>query len=215
MKDELLEKIYSLVVLPESSESDADHLMTLIRKIQERDNKTQKYPLLIFYCDWTKHAILNRKVAQKIVLELNSVLFKIKDIADNDIVISEISQIISFERLQSEFHSFLFDYNLPLDIVIQKKLWLRFVVHLINITSNSVLELPREYKKNVPESINGIIATSLKFTWVKRNLFIIKNSSTEEILTLIITLSNTSTLVLPCKVLGLYLTKKDSDSLLK
>lgn len=211
MKNELLEKIRALTVKSDLSESDVDHFMTLIRKLQERENSDPNiYPLLSFFCDWTKHTSLDRKAAQGIVIELNEVLFRVKSVSDRNIVINEISQVISFERLQSELRCFLFDYGLPLNIVNEKNPWLYFIVNLINIISDCALELPENRRENVINSIkDGVVAISLKYTWVSESLFTNK-PSVEKVLALIITSSDTATTILPCKVLGLYLTAKDS-----
>lgn len=209
MRNELVDKISAIVTSSESSESDIDHLMTLIRKLQERTNSDLNlYPLLSLFCDWTKHTTLDRKAAQGIVIELNEVLFRVKNISDNNLVINEISQVISFERLQAELRGFLFNQGLPTKIVTEKVLWLRFVVNLINIISDCELKLPENRRGDVVSHVkDGATAISLKYTWTTNSLFTNK-PSTENVLILLITSSDTTTMILPCKVLGLYLTAK-------
>ncbi len=202
MKSEILEKISNIVANSDTSESDIDHLMTLIRKLKESEGKNlSSYPMLGLFCDWTKHTVLNRNAeGHRIVIELNDKLrLLIEDEQNKDRVYEEITKVISFERLQNELTSFLVTYQLPADIVEKKELWLRFVIHLLNIVSECPLELPQKRKRLVISSIqNGITATSLNLSWQAR-------SNSKRALFLVIKLSNQKKIGILCEVLGKYI----------
>jgi hypothetical protein len=216
MTDEIIEKISALVRKHDTSESDVDHLMTLIRKLQEREASDKNlYPLLNLFCDWTKHSTLDRNAeGHRIVIELNNQLFLLKNVSDSDALVGGISQVISFERLQSELINFLSFHGLPLDIVTKKKLWLRFVVNLVNIVSDCDLQLPEKKTNRVPNSIkNGVVAVSLKYKWLNEGIINnLQKVSKKKVLALFIGLNDTTTIILPCKVLGKFLTAKDNKT---
>lgn len=213
MKDELLSKISKLIKTQEISESEVDHFMTLIRKLQERTgDHSHTFSLLDLFCDWTKHTALDRNAkGQSVIIELNEKLFTLKGVEDNNTLIEEISRVISFERLQVELTAFLSKHELPLDIVTEKKLWLRYVVQLINIVSNCTLNLPVKRRSLVKNKIKeGIVAVSLKYTWINQEVFT-QARSAETVLALVIELSDTTTIVVPCKILGKFLTAKNNE----
>lgn len=214
MTDKLIEKIERIVSNYETSESDVDHLMTLIRKLQERTGTQGKYPLLAFFCDWTKHIKLDRNSeGHNIVLELNDQLYQVRNTPDRDTLINGLSQVISFERLQKELFDFLSAFGLPIDIVTKKKPWLRFVIHLINIITDCDLELPVKKRNRVVKTIkSGVVAISLKYKWINEGVFsspqIVQKNT---VLTFVISLNDTTTIVLPVKVLGKFITAKDNN----
>lgn len=211
MRDKLISKISQIVTSSDISESDVDHLMTLIRKLQEEtSNDPKNYPLLIFFCDWTKHTHLSwNPEVSKIIVELNEQLFLQKSGSTDD-VIQGISQVISFERLQADLSTFLSYYDLPLDIVTKKDLWLRYVINLINIISDSSLQLPEKNKDMIKRSIkSGVIASSLKYVWINQGIFSPEATVTKvNVLALAIRLSDTTTLITPCKILGKFITSE-------
>lgn len=202
MKDEIIEKISRIVTTKNSSESEVDHLMTLIRKLKEREGgNLHAYPILGLFCDWTKHTALDRNAeGHKIIVELNDKLrLLLKNEASKNMIFDETTKIISFERLQHELRVFLSDYQLPLDLVTKKELWLRFVINLINIVSECPLRLPERRRSMISSSIDkGVVATSLNLSWQSR-------TNKKKALCLIIELSNQKKVGVPCRVLGKYI----------
>lgn len=211
MQEEILKKIKSISLEKQLSESQVDHLMTLIRKQMEHMNKAdrKKYALLNFYCNWSKHIKISRSsIACEIILQLNKVLYCVKDSSDTNKVISEISSVISFPKLQTEINMFLKEFDLPVDLVTDFSRWREFVSHLINIIIDCPLVLPDIRKKEVTDTLKkGVVASQLRLTEVSQKVFepvMLKNYKAKKsiedslkVLVLHITMSDTTSIVLP------------------
>ncbi len=174
MIDEIHRKISDLVLNPNPSESEVDHLMTLIRKMQERKcgNKPSKYPLLDFFIDWTKHATLDRKMASSIVLRLNAILYENRNEKDVAKVKDKITDLLSFQTLREELRDFFEEYELQHNITEDEVLWDKFVKQLVHIITDCPLELPsKKYSEVVRGIRDGVIATDLRLSYVSSEFF--------------------------------------------
>ena len=169
MKSEIVDKIKLLVEKKKISESQADHLLTLIRKYHDQSkDKGSEYPLLMLFCDWSKHVALDRNSnAFDIIYKLDDILFKIKDIPNNDFVIAEISKIISFNQLKIDLNIFLNKLEVPQKNIFEHTNWLRFVVIIIGIIVDCPLILPDRKINLSRRSIgDGSVVKELNFTYI-------------------------------------------------
>lgn len=215
MIDELHQKLSRLITNDHLTESDVDHFMTLIRKLQERtDDTSDNFVLLNFFCDWTKHATINRNsVGYQLITEINEVLYQVKNLQDNDQVIRRISGILSFTRLKEELNDFLIKYDLPKTVVNIKTNWNRFTILLINIITDCPLTLPVKRNNMVKNSIKeGVIANKFKLSWLPKEVFTKKSVTGEKVLSLIISLSDTTSLILPYKIYGELFVTSTADA---
>lgn len=174
MIDEIHRKISDLVIKRDLSESEVDHLMTLIRKIQERKwgDKPSKYPLLHFFIDWTKHATLDRKVASSIVLRLNTILYENRNEKDVAKVKNKITDLLSFATLRKELRSFFEEYEFLHNLADDEALWDKFVEQLVHIITDCPLVLPsKQYSEVNNEIKGGVIATDLRLSYVSSETF--------------------------------------------
>lgn len=223
MIDELYSKISKILVKKDLTESDVDHAMTLVRKIQERDGtKNDNFKLLNFFIDWTKHVVLDRNaLGYAAILELNELLYQTKDSKDISQVRDNITALLSFVTLRDELREFLTKHSLPTSVVDVKSQWNRFSILLINIISDCSLYLPDKKRSQVRRSIKeGVVANAMKLSWVDPQLFktySLKPTTKgfapgEKILSLIITLSDTTTIWIMFPIYNnLYLTSSDLE----
>ncbi len=211
MIDELHLKISNLFTQDKLSESEVDHLTTLIRKYQERIGiKKTKYPLLNFFCDWTKHATIDgNPVGQDLIRLLNDVLFRISNLQDNNQVILEISKVLSITQLRAELSQFIHDYEFPDKIVKSVDQWGQFSINIINIIVDCPLVIPTKKQGTIKRSIKpGVVATQFLLTWVDSAVFT-KTRTDEMALAMVITLTDTTRILLPYRIYeNLYITYK-------
>ncbi len=219
MKPEIVDKIESLVKIKKINESQVDHLLTLIRKYHDqlKDNGSE-YPLLMLFCDWSKHVMLDRNSkAFDIIYKLDDILFKIKDIPNNDFVIEEISKIISFDQLKTDLNIFLNKLEISEKYIFEHTNWLRFVVIIIGIVVDCSLILPDRKIDLKRRSIgDGSVVKELNFRYVNEYLFSPKkiiatknlefNVDDPKVLVLMITMSDITHIVLPYRVHGKFIT---------
>ncbi len=221
MKSEIIHKIKKIVAEKEISEAQVDHFLTLTRKYHERTgNSSSEYPLLMLFCDWSKHTRMDRNSkAFDVIRKLNDVLVRVSNIPDNDIVINELSGIISLKQLSVDINLFLNKLNVTDKSLFSKPNWLYFVVNSINIIVDCPLVLPKSRIRQSQKSIGkGAVVTELNFRFVNENIFkpnkVLKYKPLQvadegkKVLALIITLSNTTHIVFPYKVQGKYLTSR-------
>ncbi|MGA2715978.1 MAG: hypothetical protein ABSG41_22985 [Bryobacteraceae bacterium] len=67
MKDGLKRKLEKALAKPIVSEEQVVYIMVELRKLMELSGDTDKFPSLLFHCDWVAHPVMNRKAAKKIV----------------------------------------------------------------------------------------------------------------------------------------------------
>ena len=220
MKSEIVNKIESLVKKKKISESQVDHLLTLIRKYHERSKDLgSEYPLLMLFCDWSKHVSIDRNSeAFDIIYKLDDILFKVKGIPNNDFVIAEISKIISFDQLKTDLNILLNKLEIVEKNIFDHTNWLRFVVIIIGIIVDCPLILPDRKIDLTRRSIgDGSVVKELNFTYINEYVFNPKkiiatkklefNVDDPKVLILIITMSDTTHIVLPYRVHGKFITQ--------
>lgn len=219
MRSEIVDKLKQIVTEKEINESQVDHFLTLTRKYHEQASDSgSEYPLLMLFCDWSKHTKMDRNSkAFDVIRKLNEVLVKVSTIPNNDIVINELSEIISFKQLSLDINTFLNKLKIIDKSLFTKPNWLYFVVNLINIIVDCPLILPKKKIQPSQTSIGkGAVVTELNFRFVNENIFkpnkVLKYMPLHvvddgtKVLVLMITLSNTTHIVFPYRVQGKFLT---------
>lgn len=219
MKSEIIDKLKKIIAEKEVSESQVDHFLTLTRKYHEQSGDIgSEYPLLMLFCDWSKHTRVDRNSkAFDVIRRLNDVLVKVSKIPNNDIVINELSEIISFKQLGLDLNLFFDKLGITDKSLFTKPNWLYFVVNLINIIVDCPLILPKSKIRPSQKSLGkGTVVTELNFKYVNENIFkpskVLKYKPLQvvddgtKVLVLMVTLSNTTHIVFPYRVQGKFLT---------
>ena len=192
-------------------ESEASHLLTLVRKtIEHMDYKEKaKYPILRFYCDWALHIKIDRSPAGlEIIKKLNSTIVKYKNVPDNDLIIEKISKVISLQKLRSETKKLFKSAELPLNFVTDNQKWGQFLDLLVEILLDCKVVLPKRskktkelYKSLISRPIKkGVYVVGFKLTKIDKSVFEKKPvASGISWVCLDITTSNTTHLVIPLR----------------
>jgi hypothetical protein len=85
------------------------HLLVDTRILLENAGKQKQYPTLNFYCDWILHPVMNRKTANKLLEDVDEVLFKLKSHSDRrpDDFENTLGYQIGFYGFEEELEAFL------------------------------------------------------------------------------------------------------------
>lgn len=119
MTNEIVKKIERIATLQISangrtlnlsplSESEVQHLFTLIRKLTEKvpDKDLSRYALIKFYCDWTLHSKIDRSTAgAKIVARIHDIILDHLKRRDSSSFATEITEALSLETARKEFNA--------------------------------------------------------------------------------------------------------------
>jgi hypothetical protein len=158
MQNDVARKITALATRREPlSESETSHLMTLCRKYLDHTPKEERlaYPIVRFFCDWAVHVTIDRsQEGLEILKRLNDTLVEVAPIADTDIVIGRITEVLSFRQLRREL-GVLFERIGVQDSIDQDQVrWKNFVVHFIEIIRDCPLEVGDV--ENMPRRARGL-----------------------------------------------------------
>jgi hypothetical protein len=121
-------------------------ILRVIRLILEKGKTKEVYPTLSFYCDWVLHSELDRNPkAHALLCELDRALVSILKETDMTKVTSEISNVLSIDKLRKDIIS-LFKSN-SIDPVLFSigDNWTAF----INALTNELLSRPITYPPDV------------------------------------------------------------------
>lgn len=90
--------------------------------------------------------------AMEILKEINSTIYELKRVPDNDRIIREITKIVSFTRLRKELQTFLKEFRIKDNLTSNPARWSKFVSSFIEITLDCPLVLtdPKDFKKVKP-----------------------------------------------------------------
>ena len=98
-----------------TQESEVLQFMVEIRKANDLRDKADKYPILVFFCDWLVHPVLTHKQAQNVLKGLGQFIDDTKrGTSVEEKNINFIGPVISFKRLQHELAVFLSEHQLEL-----------------------------------------------------------------------------------------------------
>ncbi len=175
MKNRTINKLKELITKGILTESEVNYFLNLVRKYIEyikckNEDDKEKYILLNFFCDWACHFILDRSTnAIQILQKINDVLVKYKDKIENDLMIKEIAEIVSFLSFREQIIEFLKEIGLEYEWINNNRKWENFVHMYIEIIIDCPLVLC-EYQKQrkiIKEYANNIISNPVEAdTWV-------------------------------------------------
>src|SRR5712692_10366369 len=74
MEDELLAKMHRRIEVGISCEEDLLFFLVNIRKLLERKDLKRDYPVLLFYCDWSVHAAMDRQGAEQMLQSVDELI---------------------------------------------------------------------------------------------------------------------------------------------
>lgn len=212
MKADIARKITQLVSKSEAlSESEVSHLMGLTRKYLEfpNDELKDKFLTLKFFCDWALHIAIDRSIpALEILVKLNDVIVELKKTPDNDLLIQEVTKIVSFPMLKAELRKFLLMLGIEDKLTTDTYKWGKFLERFIEIILDCVLILPDPpqsrrvkpyYDRIVSNPIKeGFWTIGLSISLVNESFFkALKDPSPNSLLCLILYASNTTKVVIP------------------
>lgn len=135
MKNNIIEKLHNLLLLDSPEEPKVSYLMIQIRKIIDHlgEEGENKYPLLLFYCNWSAHINMDRASARMILDRLSNFIRYDERYLDEEAI-----GIIGFVKLREELTQFLKDHDLP-NIWVSQDYWFKFRASLMKILIDSPL----------------------------------------------------------------------------
>lgn len=212
MKADIVRKITLLISKPEPmSESEVSHLMSLSRKCLEYPNEELKgkFLTLKFFCDWALHISIDRSIpALEILVRLNDVIVELKQVPNNDLLMQEVTKIVSFPMLRTELHKFFLVLGIEDKLTTDTYKWVKFLEKFIAIILDCVLILPEPpqsrrvkpyYDRIVSNPIKeGFWTIGLSISKVNESYFkALKILSPNSFLCLILYSSDTTRVVIP------------------
>lgn len=164
--DSHIEKKIESILIPPLTESDVSYLMLLIRKrIESLPVKDQEELFILkFFCDWATHTTIDRSLhAIKILTKVNSLIYKLQRVPDNNLIIEEVTKIVSFIELKKEIKKFLKRLGLKDNLTTDTHRWLNFVKCFIEIILGSPLTMPKDQnRKEFKPYLKKILKKPLK-----------------------------------------------------
>ena len=213
MRDDIESKINLLFeVGPIISEDQVRSLMILVRKRLEllTDSERLNYLVLNLFCNWCAHIKIDQSNSGlRIIARVNDTLVAVKDLKDSNEIQLELSKSFGYVSLRRELLLFLTNIGLIPYVEVStmgNDIWGHFITHLLEIIRDVPLEFPslnsldktkqKIYDQIAHNSIRpgaGIIA--MKITKVDYSKMGLKD--TGELLSLCISLEDTTTIVVP------------------
>lgn len=124
MEDELLTKMHGRIDAGITCEEDLLFLLVKMRKLLERKELKRDYPVLLFYCDWSVHAVMDRHGARDMVRRVDELIDRYLD--GNRDTLREVAALLSLDGLRSEIRRFCGQFGLPPYVVTDDDTWNRF-----------------------------------------------------------------------------------------
>lgn len=144
MESEVLAKVQAIITKESAlSESEVVDLMSKIRKLIEFMAPADRKPFATakLYCDWCLHTMLDRsKAGEDIVIGIHEKVVQIQGIPDNDLIIKELSKLLSWKELKSELAALFSKSQIKDGLTGDKSRWEAFIKHLLEIIRNSPLK---------------------------------------------------------------------------
>ena len=137
MIDQIITKLQKLLArdVPLNSEMKVVYYFVEIRKLLEKNNIANEYPIAGFYSDWCLHPIISRKNSIKRIR-------KILNLIEEGNGHNGMSQMISFKHLKRELAKINKHFQLP-SFTTDDVTWLRFKKNLRNVLIEQPIEIPR------------------------------------------------------------------------
>lgn len=166
MKSDMTSKIQQLIK-PRArlDEHQTRSLMILIRKelelMSDRDRK--QFLVLNLFCNWSAHSKIDQSMTGlRMLARVNDALVRVKQAADNNTILIEMTRAIGFDTLRSEVFSFL--KHIGINETISHHTWKTFLDNLIEIIRDVPLSFPltRELKLAERKIYEQIANNSIK-----------------------------------------------------
>lgn len=145
MDSHIKQKIDS-ILSSSMTESDVCYLMVLIRKFIENlpAREGKKFATLEFYCNWSVHTKIDRSLqALKLLSKGNSVIYKLRRVPNNNLIIKEITKIVTLMILKEEIKKFFKEFDINDNLTEHNDKWVNFVKCFIEIILGVPLSIPR------------------------------------------------------------------------
>ncbi len=147
MKVDINSKLNILCNKQHLTESEVLHIMVLVRKYLEYPDvdRNQKFLDLKFFCDWSLHIAIEYSIpAMEILVKLNDTIVKLKQIPDNDLLMKEVTKVVSFPRLKVQLHEFLSSIRVKNKLTTINDNWLNFLEKYIEIIRDQIIAFPED-----------------------------------------------------------------------
>ncbi len=139
MENELVAKIERRLGAGILAEEDVVYLMVKIRKLLERKNLKAEYPVLLFYCDWSLHASMDRRGARDMLSTIDALVDSYRTRGDQRAV-DEVANLLSLRMLREEICRLLAGCHVPDDAIRDEEAWARFRAQFVaNIADCSLV----------------------------------------------------------------------------
>ncbi len=123
------------------SESNAVHLMVLIRTILERDNAKNKYTTLNLYCNWTVHTELEgSRVGYRMLSDITRILSSQNHQAVDD----HVSHVLSLGQLRQDLIQVLTAEKVPVLLLNSVLGWEKVAGQIFKAIINKRLLWPKD-----------------------------------------------------------------------
>src|SRR3989344_7015866 len=102
-------KIEKIVNNTSFEECEVVYLMVLTRKYLEQlaDEGKNNFSVLKFFCDWSLHPAIDKSFhAMELLKQMNNLIVDLKATTDAKLIMDEITKVISFSKLRTEFQRF-------------------------------------------------------------------------------------------------------------
>lgn len=145
MKYDIQSKLNKLCQKESITESEVVHLMVLVRKhLEHLDNEgSHDYQKLKFFCDWTLHIAIEYSIpAMEILVQLNETVVRLKQTPNNDLLMKEITKVISFPLLKQQLHKILLSIGIKDRLTTVPSRWLNFLEKYTEIIRDQVIAFP-------------------------------------------------------------------------
>jgi len=203
-------KIEKIVNNTSFEECEVVYLMVLTRKYLEQlaDEGKNNFSVLKFFCDWSLHPAIDKSFhAMELLKQMNNLIVDLKATTDAKLIMDEITKVISFSKLRTEFQRFFKALGVSDSLTKSEDNWGAFVSTFIQVILDSPLILsgPKNDKtKSIYEDIinnpikKGAWLISLKLTYLNNSFFKgEKVPSLHATLCLVFLTSNTTRVVIP------------------
>lgn len=129
------------------TESEIVHIMVLVRKHLDYPDMEmdKKFLTLKFFCDWSLHITIEYSIpAMQILVKLNDTIVRLKQTPNNDLLMKEITKVVSFPMLKDQLHKFLSSIGIDDKLTTITDNWLNFLEKYIEIIRDQVIAFPED-----------------------------------------------------------------------
>lgn len=154
-KNDIIEKLRNFLRKHPTFKEECEvvYLMVEIRKILENWKNTKyrstagnSYEMLYFYCNWIVHEKLSKQSADFVIKKFNQCIDENKNLEEIKRGMKANKNFFMLNDLQCDLKNFFGDCSLPQDILNESWKWRRFRKLLLEIISESVIDLSKSKK---------------------------------------------------------------------